>query len=262
MNNDCICKTCECFVKVDNVVSDSCKDIIGYCCIGGTLRNIGKNERVTGCCLYEPCRSKGSDNMKIENSCALCNNSAYSPKTGYVCSMGAPCAENIGNCLLFDPDYGKVAEDEKLRFGKSEIVYDEKTHSYVKKDKVKDRKVGLSDFDSYFDTFHAINDDRSEEELAEHYDSIDDMFKKNVEKVEKIIAEHADRELNSQIKSCEKPSLGVEPYYIIYADRVNALCDAIKRVDWSKDDDAKKADRYLFELATLINLIREVRTYE
>ena len=260
MDNECICKTCECFVKAANVNSNACNAIIGYCCIGGSLRSIGKNERVTGCCLYEPCRSRESDDMRIEKSCSMCNNSAYSPKTGYVCSMGAPCAENIGNCLLFDPDYGKVAEDEKLRFGKSSIEYDKETHSYVKRGKYRDS--GVSDMDSYFRTIKEVNEDRSEEELTEHYDSIDDMFKKNVEKVEKIIAEHADRELNSQIKSCEKPSLGVEPYYIIYADRVNALCDAIKRVDWSKDDDAKKADRYLFELATLINLIREVRTYE
>lgn len=199
--------------------------------------------------------------MHIDNSCALCKNGAYSPKTGYVCSMGARCADNIGNCLVFDPDYGKVVEDESLRMAKnSEIVWDEKTHSYVKKEKYRDS--GLSDMDSYFRTIKEVNDDRSEEELTEHYDSIDDMFKKNVEKVEKIISEHADKEFWRRIKSCEKPSLGVEPYYIIYADRVNDLCDAIKRVDWSKDDDAERADRYLFELSTLINLIREVRTYE
>lgn len=56
MNNECICKTCECFVKADKR-----KDIIGYCCIGHTLRDIGKNEQVTGCCLYEPNNYGGTD---------------------------------------------------------------------------------------------------------------------------------------------------------------------------------------------------------
>lgn len=71
--------------------------------------------------------------MRIENSCALCKNGAYSPKTGYVCSMGAICADNIGDCIVFDPDYGKVVEDESLCMTKnSEIVWDEKNSRICK----------------------------------------------------------------------------------------------------------------------------------
>lgn len=39
-------------------------------------------------------------------------------------------------------------------------------------------------YDSYFKSFEAINSDRTDEELAEHYDSIDAMFKKDTEYVE------------------------------------------------------------------------------
>lgn len=39
-------------------------------------------------------------------------------------------------------------------------------------------------YDSYFKSFEAINADRTDKELAEHYDSIDAMFKKDVENVE------------------------------------------------------------------------------
>ena len=35
-------------------------------------------------------------------------------------------------------------------------------------------------YDSYFKSFEAINSDRTDEELADHYDSIDAMFKKDV----------------------------------------------------------------------------------
>lgn len=39
-------------------------------------------------------------------------------------------------------------------------------------------------YDSYFKSFEAINADRTDEELADHYNSIDAMFKKDVEHVE------------------------------------------------------------------------------
>lgn len=47
-----------------------------------------------------------------------------------------------------------------------------------------DTNSTVEPYDSYFKSFEAINADRTDEELADHYDSIDAMFKKDVENVE------------------------------------------------------------------------------
>ena len=77
-----------------------------------------------------------------------------------------------------------------------------KTHAYAKKED--HCNSGLSDMDSYFRTIKEVNENRSEAELAEHYGSIDNMFKKDVEKVECGDSKHTSISDNKDQKHGEK----------------------------------------------------------
>ena len=81
-------------------------------------------------------------------------------------------------------------------------------------------------YDSYFKSFKAINDDRTDEELADHYDSIDAMFKKDVEEVECSDSKHTPIS-----DSIDKPPLGIKPPYIFASERISDICEAILRMN-------------------------------
>ena len=81
-------------------------------------------------------------------------------------------------------------------------------------------------YDSYFKSFEAINADRTDKELADHYDSIDAMFKKDVEKVECSDSKHTSISDNT-----DKPPLGIKPPYIFASERISDICEAILRLN-------------------------------
>ena len=89
-----------------------------------------------------------------------------------------------------------------------------------------DENSAAEPYDPYFKSFKAINDDRADEELADHYDSIDSMFKKDVEKVDCSDSKHT--HISDTI---DKPPLGIKPPYIFASERISDICEAILRMN-------------------------------
>lgn len=81
-------------------------------------------------------------------------------------------------------------------------------------------------YDSYFKSFEAINADRTDEELVDHYDSIDAMFKKNVENSECKDSKHTPISDNN-----DKPPLGIKPPYVFASERISDICEAVLRLN-------------------------------
>lgn len=78
-------------------------------------------------------------------------------------------------------------------------------------------------YDSYFKSFEAINADRADEELADHYDSIDAMFKKDVKKDECKDSKHTDISDNND-KHCirlDNPDYSEACQHYVERDKVH-----------------------------------------
>lgn len=106
-----------------------------------------------------------------------------------------------------------------------------------------DTNSTVEPYDSYFKSFEAINADRTDEELADHYDSIDAMFKKDVENVE-TDQNHDKKHFCSECifcamiepdeddqKTIKKPPLGIKPPYVFASERISDICEAILRLN-------------------------------
>lgn len=81
-------------------------------------------------------------------------------------------------------------------------------------------------YDSYFKSFEAINADRTDKELADHYDSIDAMFKKDVENDGCKDSKHTPISDNN-----DKPPLGIKPPYVFASERISDICEAVLRLN-------------------------------
>ncbi len=101
-------------------------------------------------------------------------------------------------------------------------------------------------YDPYFNSFKAINDDRTDEELTDRYGRIIAMFKKDVEKVECGDSKHTPISDNN-----DKPPLGIKPPYVFASERISDICEAILRLNQESVVDTDTIRSYASELCAI-----------
>lgn len=155
--------------------------------------------------------TKEDGRFMIDGMCSYYGIYLYDFVKHEACQHFKRCEDNSSHTCDADSITEPVLSDEEA--SKSGNVSDEKSEP-------------RNTDDSYFKSFKAINDDRADEELADHYDSIDAMFKKDVEKVECGDSEHTPISDNN-----DKPPLGIKPPYVFASERISDICEAILRLN-------------------------------